>query len=815
MPTPARSDVDMWRPHQMLPVAASLRAVAGSLEAKSGPIRNAVVSDIDRVTGWVGHSRASADDRAEAEKKWLTNLSDNFEDVATAIEQGCANIANQKTALDALQNGALDAGYVLGSTGDTSWTLKRTEGEEEKDGDAAAMESWRARLVAQANEVFHAVQGAASSLQSELGQLTTLTPASLALNGTMGTRDAGMAKDGYTPEELRSIGQHLKDAQLTPEQIKALLDGKTADVPPGVVSYLRNLFGGLSPKDALALRYGLDAGDPAAGTAFANGLNTLGNEKVSGGGTSGGYDELPGWMKDIVGERIPGDRGSDEFANYFARSFALGQLFNGATTQPGTKLGTQLELKSADLAEFARSNPQYQTTMSDLLVQHSMWGEANGLADPAHPDVSDNPAAAFKDRYDDTMRSLLNAGALNHESSTAILTGHGGADVGLPAGYDSNRTLQSLYGFHWEDRGTTVGHLTDWIDDYAGDQGNGYRAGLSADAFRGMYDFNTDPKNFTFLMDMDGTHSGSLGDVNPELAKSLEEATRPYLNVLGGGNPVDHGFGDEATGHLLHLGGEGPEIANDREMQDQVRRLFGVISSGDDAQASLIRDIGIQQAHNAEHVPLALNEGRGFAGDLAARNGWLQSLLRDGVMADQLDDWHDKNPGNDIDDDTVNNLKSNTKDIVTKGLDAVPVVGGALSLGAGIGIDWASLPQHEAGDSGNIPTHVSVNDTLLEQHWSTWAATHPRPTGDIEMDRALFSSDGSLKSLDVVLDQNNPDHGEGSTIGSDQLAVYLNEQLRAGGLELGDYDSTYLARAGNDNDAIDYNSYKRNLLGDK
>ncbi|NED67453.1 hypothetical protein G3I15_41640, partial [Streptomyces sp. SID10244] len=96
-------------------------------------------------------------------------------------------------------------------------------------------------------------------------------------------------------------------------------------------------------------------------------------------------------------------------------------------------------------------------------------------------------------------------------------------------------------------------------------------------------------------------------------------------------------------------------------------------------------------------------------------------------MADQLDDWHDKNPGNDIDDDTVNNLKSNTKDIVTKGLDAVPVVGGALSLGAGIGIDWASLPQHEAGDSGNIPTHVSVNDTLLEQHWSTWAATHPRP----------------------------------------------------------------------------------------
>ncbi|MGC5257019.1 hypothetical protein ACPXCG_11755 [Gordonia sp. DT218] len=805
----------MWFPHQMLPVAASLRSVAGSLETKSGPIRNAVVSDIDRTTGWVGHSRASADDRAEAEKKWLTNLSDNFEDVATAIEQGCANIANQKTALDALQNGALDAGYQLGSTGDTNWTLKRKEGEEEKDGDAAAMESWRTRLVAQANEVFHAVQAAASSLQSELGQLTTLTPASLALNGTMGARDAGMAKGGYTPEELRTIGQHLKDAQLTPEQIKALMDGKMADVPPGVVSYLRNMFGGLSPKDALALRYGLDAGDPAAGTAFADGLNTLGNEKVSGGGTSGGYDELPGWMKDIVGERVPGDRGSDQFANYFARSFALGQLFNGATTQPGTKLGTQLELKSADLADLARSNPQYQVTMSDLLVQHSMWGEANGLQDPAHPNVSDDPAAAFKDRYDDTMRSLLNAGALNHESSTAILTGHGGADAGLPAGYDSSRTLQVLYGFHWEDRGSTVGHLTDWIDDYAGDQGNSYRAGLSADAFRGMYDFTTDSKNFTSLMDMSGAHSGSLGDVNPELAKSLEEATRPYLNVLGGGNPANYGFSDEATRHLLHLGGDSPEIANDRDMQDQVRRLFGVISSGDDAQADLIRDIGIQQAHNAEHVPLALSEGRGFAGDLAARNGWLQSLLRDGVMADQLDDWHDAHPGNDIDDDVVNNLKSNTKDIVTTGLGAVPVVGGALSLGAGIGIDWASLPQHEAGDSGNIPTHVSVDDTLLEQHWATWAATHPSPGTDPIMNEVLFGPDGNLKPLASVLDQNNFDHGAGPSVANDQLRTYLAEQLRAGGYDLTDYDGTYRANAGNDNDALDYNAYKKDLLGEE
>lgn len=68
---------------------------------QGNPTYNAVVG-LDRTSDWVSKSRGAADDRADAVKKWLFNISDNLSDVATSIEKGCENIANQKSYLDKL-----------------------------------------------------------------------------------------------------------------------------------------------------------------------------------------------------------------------------------------------------------------------------------------------------------------------------------------------------------------------------------------------------------------------------------------------------------------------------------------------------------------------------------------------------------------------------------------------------------------------------------------------------------------------------------------------------------------------------------------
>ena len=813
MSTPARTDVDMWNPHAMLPAAAAARQVAASLETKGGLVRSAVVSDLDRDSDWVGHSRNSADDRAEAEKKWIANLADNLDDVATSIEKGCENIANHKTFLISIQNAAADAGYDLISPGDPQWNLKLREGQEEREGDAAAMESWRTRLVAQANEAFNAVQSAADSLNSELGNLTAITPSSLALNGTMGARDAGLSDDGFSPDELRTIGEHLKEAQLTPEKLRALMDGENVAVPPGVVSYLRNLYGALSPEQALELRYGLNKMDAASGSAFANGIQTLGNERIGGGGTSGGFNELPGWMRDIATERVPTDPRDVTSLDPFARSFVLGQLVGGATTPPGTRLGSELIQKTANLADAQANNPVGGAPYMSNLALLGPWGTENGLDDLVDTGTSDS--SVFNGRFEDTMTNLLGAGSLSHEASTAVLTGHGGAEAGLAPDYDRDQTLKSLLAHEWQDNGKTVGTLTDWIDDYAADQNNSYRAGLSAEAFRGMYDFTAEPDNFKFLMDMNGAHSASLGELNPEMARAMEEATRPYFNVLSGGNPLNYGFDQAAAEHLRDFGSPENDFGNDREFQDGVRRLFGALSSDDATRAQLINDIGVQQSHNAGHVPNGLAAGQGFSADLAARNGWLQSLARDGVMADMFDDWHDEHPGNDVDADTFGSMKSNTKDVVTSLISTVPVVGDPAALGTGMAIDWVNPPESIEADSGSRPTRAPVNDTLLEQHWAAWAATDPEPIPGDPNNDLLFESNGTVKPLTKMLQANNFDDTEGTSRDSTSIGKVLKDQLAARGVDVTDYDITYNKYAGDDSNSISYDYYKLNLQGEE
>lgn len=794
----------MWRPHNMLPVAAGLRQVARSIESQAGPVRGAVVG-LDRTTDWVGVSRNSADDRADEERKWLTNLSDNFEDVATAIEKACENIANHKSALDALQNGAADAGYELISASDTTWRLRTSEGRRERSGDAAAMTSWSTRLVAQANELFVAAQNAAASLHAQLGQLTTLTPAQLALSGTAGKRDARMAEDGWTPEELRAIGDRLQAAQLTPEQITALMNGETADVPPGVISYLRNLFKGLDPKDALALRYGLDDQERAAGQAFANGIHTLSNEKVAGGGTSGGFGELPGWLKGMATERVPVRPEDQQGFDAYARSFALGQLVSGATTQPGVRLGSELTQKTANLIEARRSLP---ASSRDLYMANPMtsspWAQANGLRDPAHAgEYPDATAAnqAVDARWQDTLESLLSSGTLNHESSTAVLTGHGGLDAGIQPGYDRDSTMRALSQYEWRDDGKALGNLTNWIDDYANDQTNSYRSELSAEAFRGMYDFTTKPENYSILMDTNGAQTASVGDINPEFVKSLEEATRPYLNVLSGGIPANHGFSTAATEHLRDFGGPEFDIAADREFRNQVTRLFSVIASGEGeggAGQNLVRDIQIQQVANATELGSDNSAG---AADLGSRSGWLQRLLRDGLTAAQYDNWEDQNPTKEsMSAADFTSLKANVSTIVKEGLKDIPFVGRGVSVGAGMMIDWVQQPvatnpnaELPGAGAGSYPTEVSEGNPVLAQYLAAYQASNPTLPEDPLARQLFFDNHGNVRSLEDLLESNDPDDPLKGTEAHapETIASILRQLVTQQGIDIESYNEFY------------------------
>ncbi len=184
-------------------------------------------------------------------------------------------------------------------------------------------------------------------------------------------------------------------------------------------------------------------------------------------------------------------------------------------------------------------------------------------------------------------------------------------------------------------------------------------------------------------------------------------------------------------------------------------------------------------------------------------------------MADMLDDWHDEHPGNDVDADTFGSVKSNFKGVVTSLVSTVPVVGDPAALGTGMAIDWVNPPEGIDPDSGSQPTRASVNDTLLEQHWATWAATKPQPIPGDPNNDLLFNPDGSVKPLEKVLDANNFDSTEAASRSSVSLSEIMSNQLAKKGIDMTSFDINYNKYSGDDSNSIDYDYYKLNLQGDK
>ena len=121
----------------------------------------------------------------------------------------------------------------------------------------------------------------------------------------------------------------------------------------------------------------------------------------------------------------------------------------------------------------------------------------------------------------------------------------------------------------------------------------------------------------------------------------------------------------------------------------------------------------------------------------------------------------------------------------------------------------------ELTDAGRdlLPRARLVDDTLLEQHWATWAATNPQPLPDDPLRDVLFDADGRLKPLAVIVAENNQDANGGPTVGEDTLSKAVADRLRAQGMDLGSYDTTYNRYAGDDDNALSAEEYENELLG--
>lgn len=276
-------------------------------------------------------------------------------------------------------------------------------------------------------------------------------------------------------EDIGHLLANLQQAGLDSDQLRAPQNGESvADLPGGALTYLEEFYGsaglrGISNlQSALATTRSPEA--CAARRALSVGLLTLSNESVSDASSSGAVSRLPASLRPSVNPT-------------FGMTRIWSTVAETTDMPPGDGLGISM------------------IRVASALARAGVGGGA--------PQI------------------LLDIGARNRESVLRTLSGD--LDGNSTAEVNPANILNPLFTNDWEDDGTSVGTLVDWMSEES-DAGLAVamreRAGEAAYA---LSDYLTDANVYGRLMDVDGKGTRNLGEANSVLVASLARGLSRYV----------------------------------------------------------------------------------------------------------------------------------------------------------------------------------------------------------------------------------------------------------------------------------------------
>ena len=362
----------------------------------------------------------------------------------------------------------------------------------------------------------------AAAIRDAVVRLGNAVDGPAGVDAAEGERLAEITSDGYiTHDDLQRLRAGFDAAGITPEYLDRLARGeKVHDLPPGSVEFLQSYFdevgvaGFLDVQEALAARGGEDARVAAA--QLGDGLLALSNERigdVSGG--RGGFTSIPQAIRALptgeTGYSFPADsfRGAAQSGYGLARQ-ALADKFWGEVTKgsapPGDELGRWLLVGASN---------------------HSIVLDEGGVG---VSNFYDTDYGAEGLRAVDSGQAMLELASRNHESVTRVLTGNLDGDDSTPP-VQRDEILNPLMRREWGDDGAALGKNLSWMTESLASPDTVERDRAAKASFA-LAQYLSHEENYDALMDMKGEHSENLGEVNPELVRSMEQGLRGTVSYM-------------------------------------------------------------------------------------------------------------------------------------------------------------------------------------------------------------------------------------------------------------------------------------------
>ncbi|MDG3013197.1 hypothetical protein [Speluncibacter jeojiensis] len=268
-----RSQVAGWDANALAAVATMVAPRVQQIDDSADKMR----SSIDGLH-WSGTARGAADDRADRENQQMRKVGSAFDDLAAACMAGARAmepmIAGLTRTASNLESDNFDVAEdwtvtdkhnysaAIAACGDNAQAQNQVRQLQKQRGDEAATSTVSLKRLAVA--LGTADQNCAAAINAANVEISSLTPATAALNGTIAGKDLADLKSGTaTADELARL--HAA-AQLTDEQKTDLVGGKPVNLTQGQFDYLRQVMraqDGMSVQDIDKMTSALPQGNQA------------------------------------------------------------------------------------------------------------------------------------------------------------------------------------------------------------------------------------------------------------------------------------------------------------------------------------------------------------------------------------------------------------------------------------------------------------------------------------------------------------------------------------------------------------------------
>lgn len=805
MGRPSRSTVTSWNLSALRTQATSLIDAATDLRTQTQAVSDAAQNSADK---WVGESQRACEQRALSDQAEINKLGADIDRAGNILNNTANAISpNRSTALSRADGLEMDQFQVA-----DDWTVRDTRnyavaiaaaepGSDECNQLIAARDrriidaiNSTLSLQALADQMGVDDQAGATALADAFRNAEINAPITAGMSTQQAVRDAEAITDGTATPQQKARFEAATD--LSPEQRDALIQGKDAVIPKGRFEYLRGFYGELN-KHGLEGFSSFGGDDPALKAALADGLQLLSNPQVR------TDQQIDNWfgpvVSNVTGRPAPPAyiRGGlsqvpsairDPLTHQAVRNSETKTTLDRGhvATRDSTAFPTLDKLGTvADILGHGDPDMQLGSDIDRALIVRS--SEIAGAAIDPHTNFGDGydhtTHAEIREVLDKTTSVAGNDHVAVHD---ALMTGREGGPGttsampdtidtdGATTGYDAGDAMTSLMSFDWADgtgsEGTGADKLFRWIGDSASAPdgsspdtvAESWRAGESGGELTRIIAENKDS-----LVDIAG--SAALGEVNPELTRTLADAIAPQIGDLAGAPD-----GLFTTNGAARLDGA-----------DQMSNLFQVLDTDADAG----RAFNTAAAQTISYAESAFGHDTSHS-NLGAVVGRIEGAMYSGLEAQTTEDRDD-------------NRYAATVDYANKGglFDSGKAVVGSIPMGAAAKVlmdtaapwvkldaigdppDVSAIGADESFDLLKKQLDSSTTTTdRYEQILRSYAAENPHILNDPTLSR-YFDGDGNvdLRNKDGDLFARDLMEHLGNTL------QYF-DQSRRNGLELKDWE---------------------------